>query len=514
MEMTTASLGPGPTATDMPLPSTAAIRLAPLATVLIAIALRLLTRSGTLGPIIGAGALWIVELIAQIALWLGMAWLIKRSFSLAVLHYSAHRRRCAGLRVFEGGAKLLTDLFGVALFLGALFGIVGIVLDQPIGGLLATSGLFAAIIGFAIHGVISDVFSGLALHVERPFAIGDWIELASGMAGKITEANWRAVRLLTIEGRAVIVPNSALANSQFINVTAPERYFRLKRTICLDYSVPGERAVPILHAAMMATEGVRKDPAPIVLIDECNNRGVVYSLNFWVRDYPDQFPVSRQVVITALKFLDQAGLAPAYPKRDVALFEPGSRQIIRHIDLASVLSRIPLLSRLEPAIMSELADAGHLREFPPNAVIVSEGDAGDSLYVVVAGMLEASRKDAHGTAQTIGRLHPGEVFGEMSLLTGAPRSATVVAASPAMLVEISKDHLEPIFRSHPGVITQLAEIEAARLLSNHNAAQLSPAEHAEIEEVGFATFLRRKIFGFFGHPIISSGVSTSLALAA
>src|SRR5262249_30273723 len=150
-------------------------------------------------------------------------------------------------------------------------------------------------------------------------------------------------------------------------------------------------------------------------------------------------------------------------------------QIIRHIDLAKVLSRITLLSRLEPETMSELADAGHLREFPANSVIVSEGDAGNSLYVVVAGMLEASRKDAHGAAQTIGRLQPGEVFGEMSLLTGASRSATIVAASPVMLVEIGKDQLEPIFRSHPRLITQLAEIEAARLLSNQNTAQLSPA---------------------------------------
>ena len=512
--MTTASLGPGRAATDMPAPSTAAIRLSPLAAVLVGAALWLLARSGTLRPIIGEGASGIVELIAQIALWLGIAWLIKRSFSLAVLRYSAQRRRAAGLRVFEGGAKLLVDLFGVVLFLGTLFGIVGIVLDQPIGGLLATSGLFAAIIGFAIHGMIADVFAGIALHVERPFAIGDWIELASGIAGKITEANWRAVRLLTIEGRAVIVPNSALANSQFINVTAPERYFRLKRTICLDYSVPGERAVPILHAAMMATEGVRKDPAPIVLIDECDDRGVVYSLNFWVSDYPDQFPVSRQVVITALRFLDQAGLAPAYPKRDISLFEPAHRQIVRHIDLPCVLGRIPLLSRLDPAVQRELADAGRLREFLPETVVVSEGDAGDSLYIVVAGMLEASCKDGNGATRLIGRLHPGEVFGEMSLLTGAPRSATVVTASPVTLVEIGKDHLEPIFCSHPALITQLAEIEAARLLSNRDAARLSPAEHAEIEEVGFASFMRRKILSFFGHPIISSAVCTSRARAA
>ena len=86
------------------------------------------------------------------------------------------------------------------------------------------------------------------------------------------------------------------------------------------------------------------------------DRGVVDSLNLWVSDYPDQCLVSRQVVITALRFLDQAGSRRPHPKRDVSLFEPAHRQIVRHIDLPSVLSRIPLLSLLDPAVQRELAN--------------------------------------------------------------------------------------------------------------------------------------------------------------
>ena len=95
---------------------------------------------------------------------------------------------------------------------------------------------------------------------------------------------------------------------------------------------------------------------------------------------------------------------------------PGKRG--PHIDLPCVLSRIPLLSRLDPAVQRELAEAGRLREFLPETVVVSEGDAGDSLYIVVAGMLEASCKDGNDATRVIGRLHPGEVFGEMSCSPG------------------------------------------------------------------------------------------------
>ena len=101
--------------------------------------------------------------------------------------------------------------------------------------------MVAAVIGLATQRMIADIFSGLALSVERPFGVGDWLEISSGLAGKIIEANWRAVRLVTIEGRAVVVPNSVLANNYFVNVSAPQRYFRLRREICMDYSVPGER---------------------------------------------------------------------------------------------------------------------------------------------------------------------------------------------------------------------------------------------------------------------------------
>ena len=468
----------------------------PAVVVLLALGLDWIAQSGRMGMAGDPGAY--LDIVAQIGLWLGAAWLLVRALGMALRRYAAWRRRTGKEVPFlESGRHLLIDVVGLLIFIGALFGIVGVVLHQPISGLLATSGLFAAILGFALQRMIADVFSGLALTVERPFAIGDWIELGPGVAGKIITANWRAVHLETVEGRAIVIPNSQLANERFVNVNAPERLFRLKRTICLDYGAPGERVVEILQSAMEATEGVRSTPAPLVLIDELDERGVVYSMNFWVNDYPEQFPIAREVVITALRFLDQAGFVPAYPKRDIAMSQATPRQIQRHIDLPAILGRVPLLSRLDAEPTRRLADGAHLHEFPRDTIIVGEGDPGASLYIVVAGILDVSRADIGGLRRPIGRLQPGEVFGEMSLLTGAPRSATVRAASPVTLVEISKEHLQPIFEAYPLLIEQLAEIEAARLLSNRDAAVLSADEHAEIEQCGFADFLRRKILRFF-----------------
>ena len=347
-----------------------------------------------------------LRLTAATGIWLSAAWLGRRLLSAAILSYSARTARGGGASLLVGGgSQLLIDIGGAIIFAAALLVIVAVVYQLPLGGLLATSGVVAAIIGFAIQRMISDVFSGLALNIEHPFAVGDWIETSSGVTGRVLDANWRAVHLVTIEGRAVVIPNSVLANNQFINLNAPHRHFRLKKTICLDYSVPSTRVVPIFQAAMEATDGVLTAPKPIVLIDECNDRGVLYSLNFWVPDYPNSFPISRQVVINALRFLDQDGLAPAYPKRDVAIAKAPTRQLLSRIDVPTVLGRVPLLRHLGSDALELLERRAHVHEYPDTRVLINEGDPGSSLFVVIAGLLEVSQRDASGRQRAVGASH-------------------------------------------------------------------------------------------------------------
>jgi small-conductance mechanosensitive channel/CRP-like cAMP-binding protein len=460
----------------------------------------LLQRPEGAAPAAGPALRDYLRLAAATGVWLGIAWLGKRLLGALVLGYSA-RRASAGrpTLLVGGGSQLLIDIGTGILFAAALLGIAAFVYHLPLGGLLATSGVMAAIIGFAIQRMIADVFSGIALHIEHPFAVGDWLEVAAGLTGRVLTANWRAVHLVTIEGRAVVVPNSALAGNRFTNLNAPFRHFRLKKTICLDYSVPSARAVPILAAAMAATEGVLVDPAPLVLIDECTELGVVYSLNFWVPDYPESFTISRQVVTNALRFLDQDGLAPAYPKRDVAVARAAPRRMESEVHLPTVLGRVPLLQHLDAGAMGMLEQSAHMHEHAAGRRVIEEGQPGSSLFVVVAGLLEVSQRDAADEPQPVGRLMPGDVFGEISLLTGAPRIATVTALTPVTLVEIDKQHLQPVLDAYPEVLARLTDLEAARVLANRAAHRLPRAVEAAIQEKGMADQLRERIRQFFGH---------------
>lgn len=452
-----------------------------------------------LGPLRLAAVRNPLRLAAEAGIWLSLAWLAKSLLALAIIRYSRRRSRAGGATLLGGSVpRLLIDVGGLLIFLLAILGIVSYVFGRSLGGLLATSGVLAAIIGFAMQRMISDIFSGVALNIERSFAIGDWLVTATGLTGKVTDASWRAVHMVTFDGRAIVVPNSVLVGNQFTNLNAPERHFRMKETLCLEYSVPPERAIAILEAAIAMTEGVLHDLESLVLLDECADNGIVYSMNFWVPDYPESFLIARAVMSNALKLLDQVGLSPAYPKRDVALFKEPLRQIEYDWHLPAVLGRVPILKILDPETREVLGRTAAPQSFAAGAEIVREGASGASLYVVLSGVLSVTRAGPSGRVRTLGRLVAGDTFGEMSLLTGAPRSATVTAVTPVTLVEITKETLEPILARHPALITRLSEIQAARLASHADDAALTPTEQEDLGTRGFAEIMRARILRFFG----------------
>ena len=204
-------------------------------------------------------------------------------------------------------------------------------------------------------------------------------------------------------------------------------------------------------------------------------------------------------MVNTLRLLDQAGFAPAYPKRDIAMLEAPQRQIEYGMDLPALLGRVPLLKVLDEGSLAELGRKARPQNYPAAAVIVGEGEPGNSLFVVISGLLDVSRRGLATRPRSIGRLVAGDAFGEMSLLTGAPRSATITAVTPATLAEITKETLEPILNAYPALILRLSEIQAARMTANMDTENLSPDEREELQKMGFAAVMRQRILQFFGH---------------
>jgi len=385
------------------------------------------------------------------------------------------------LRVLlRGHPRLLTDLLGAALFAAATVAILLLVFELPAGGLIATSSVLIAVIGFALRNIIGDIFSGIALGIEAPYRVGDWIEAAEGCAGRVVEVTWRATRLVTRDSVLQVVPNGLIAGHKLANYgpNATGRY-RTALRVPLDASLPAERARRILLAAALDVGRGVPQLAPDVMLAEYSNGTAIYVLRFFVPDYGREIPVRDMVAAAVQRALHRAGLAVARPTQDFRLqrppppaARPRREALLRHVEL---------FRPFDEAERAELAGLMTERVFPAGAVIVNQGEEGDSLYLLAEGVLDVTIARPEG--ELTDRLVPGAVFGEMSLLTGQPRSATIEALTDAVAYELRKDQLDPVLRRRPELLEGLAAIMAER--QNRNAergrvaaesqAQASPA---------------------------------------
>ncbi len=432
--------------------------------------------------------------IAGTGFWLALASLATELFRMFVLTQA--RRQGFASRM----PRLLYDIGGILIFFCAGILIVSEVFGLELTGLLFTSGIIAAAAGFALQPTATDLIAGISLNFrEGTVKIGDWVQVANGVVGKVTQITWSDTHLVTLDDRMIVVRNSKLVELQLMNYNAPKRAYQNKLKITVGYEAPPERVAAILVTAMKAVPNMIADPEPYVIIEEFADSGVPYSMYYHVPDYPEAQFITNQVAINALKFLDQAGFAPAYPRREHydAREARTTRGIERRVNIASILRRVPLFDSFGPEEIGELAGNVALQPIKSGSVVVREGDPGASLFVVVSGLLDVFKQMEGGEQRKVGLLSPGHVFGEWSLLTGAARSATVTAAADAGLIEIDKARLEPILVKFPAILAELSRIEAERSANNVNVMAFTPAERQEIAKVGMASFLRTKIMRFF-----------------
>lgn len=364
--------------------------------------------------------------------------------------------------------RLLKDVVVALVFLVAGITIVGIVFQRDVTGLWVSSGIFGIVVGLAIRGTIADVFSGIALNVDRPFREKDWIEVhprgVKSVRGEVLEINWRSTRLKTVDNTVVVLPNNLVATSLMVNLSLPEPVSRFEATFCLEFGIPPERALRILLAGSRASGAPLDEPPPKVYIDKVTDVGVEYKVRYWLD--PTQVTPRRgrhEVTLSILQHLYHAGISLAYPKQDVYVARMPTRQLSRDRDRRELLTRVELLRALRPDELDRLASAARECTFAAGDAVVRQGDRGSSLFVVVEGLLEVYRcHEAKAEPIRVVELQPGDFFGEMSLLTGALRSATVLAATESVVYEIGAREINALLAHRPELAWRLAEIVAQR----------------------------------------------------
>ncbi len=434
--------------------------------------------------------------VIGIALGLSIAWLVVRLIEVFVW-------RLLELRMRAKIPRLLKDIVAATVFIVAGFSILALVFNQSVTGLWATSGIVSLVVGFALKNMIADVFCGIALNVDQPFKIGQWIKIhpraMQAFEGAVIEVSWRSTRLRTMNNNYLVIPNSEISAMLITNYSEPEDKCRFDIPFSLDFDVPPERALRVLQAGAKAAWGVLEVPSPTVNACKVSGRGVEYQVRFWSKP-AERNPevVYHSVITTILKHLHQAGISLAYDKQDIYYAEMPPRQLDRVSDRSALVKRIEIFSTLEQEDINRLAGRMTERMFRTSTAIVTQGAPGDSMFVLVEGLLEV-RSDVEGGKKQIKvkTIEPGEFFGEMSLLTGEPRSATVVAVTDAVVYEIGKEDLELVLTHKPEIAVNISQIVAQRRQGLAALDKLS-AEEKIVAQQGFAEQILNKMKSVFG----------------
>jgi small-conductance mechanosensitive channel/CRP-like cAMP-binding protein len=395
------------------------------------------------------GAAGALRLAAGTAFWLCVAWAAARLAALLLAHHP----------------KLLSDLIGAALFITAGVVVTQLVFELPATGLIATSSVLIAVLGFALRNTLGDIFSGIALGMESPYAIGDWIEATEGCAGRVTGISWRSTRLVTRDGVALVVPNSLIAGHRIaVYGSGAQGRYRAQLVVPVDATVPAARARRLLLAATM--EAGREQPgfAPDVVLVDVAQGVASYALRFHVPDYGAEMRWRDAVAGAAQAALQRAGLEFARPGREVGAgraWQPPAPP-----SPALLLGSIDLFRPFTQEEREGLAAAMAPVTLAPGEAVMRRGEQGDSLFLLAEGVLEVRIAHPDGAEVAVDRLHPGAVFGEMSLLTGQPRSATILALTDALAFRLTREAVEPVLRARPAVLEGLTAIMAARQARN------------------------------------------------
>jgi len=434
----------------------------------------------------------------QIGIWLSAAYLLNRL--LQVFFWEGLIKRTLG----GVPPRLLRDVSGFVVYMLAITAIIGVVFNRPVTGIWATSGVAGLVIGLALRNVILDVFIGLAVNMDHPYRINDFILLQGGLVGRVTEIDWRTTRIQTDEGNLIIIPNSRIGDMVVTNLSLPNTKSEQELFFSLDFAIPTARATRILTASAMAVvgDGVLEEPEPKATIKGLSHEGVEYKLAYWI-DAAHCSPgkAKHRVMQSVLEEFHQSGITPAQPKQDVFHAPMPNRQLDTRSaeDRAELLSRIELFAGLNREQLETLAMDLTQQVFSKGTPVIKQGDPGESMFIVIEGLLHAQIDFGNGHSATrVGHVRPGEFFGEMSLLTGEPRAATVVAATDTLAYEVSKSDMDSIFLNRPQLADDMSRVVAKRRLQNDDAYAKASAPEKAQHEATLARQIAEKIHRFFG----------------
>ncbi|HEV2046561.1 MAG TPA: mechanosensitive ion channel family protein, partial [Chthoniobacterales bacterium] len=389
----------------------------------------------------------------------------------------------------------LREVVALLVFLVALLMVLsaGYHAERELKTLLAGSGVIAIIIGFAGQNLFGGIIAGMSLQINRPYKVGDWLQVGEKFA-EVMEINWRSTRLRTNDAIYLDIPNNEIVRTTIINLHYPTEVHAMRIRVGIDYNVPPNRVKDSLIRAASTANGVLPNPPVRVYLVDFGDHAITYEIKFFMGNHARINEINDAIRTNVWYELKRQQITIPYPIRTLQLERrkpvAGDED---HQEARAILRGEPLFDCLSDAQIENLVKQSHLNHFGRGERVIEEGAEGDSMFILLRGAAEVS-VSKNGSTIPVATLRSGDCFGEMSLLTGEKRSATVRADNDCYVMEIGKDVMGEIIRESPDCLKQLSEILAKRKLETEGIlkdAAGSSADQAAKQREYTANFLKR-----------------------
>jgi len=351
-----------------------------------------------------------------------------------------------------------------------------------LGSILATSAVITAVVAFAMQDTLGNILGGLALQLDNSIEVGDWIKV-DDIAGKVVDIRWRSTLVETRNWETVVFPNSQLMKNKFLVLgRRTDQPVQWRRWVWFNVGLDTAptRVVGVVESSILQTEiaNVAKTPAPSCILMDMDSKGYArYALRYWLTDLMQDDPTDAMLRWHIMSALQRAGIKLAlegsniYITKENEKYEEAMHQ--REVQLRiKTLRRVELFSQLNDAELKGLAERLRYSPFAKGNVITRQGDEkSDWLYVIINGEAEVYVDLPHRKRRLVRTLGRGNFFGEMGLLTGAPRSASVVAKTDVECYRIDKEAVEEMLHARPGIAEEISHILVARRAELDTAMQ-------------------------------------------
>ncbi len=362
----------------------------------------------------------------------------------------------------------------LGVFCLAILPILRFVLHFNPLALIALPTIATAGVALALQDTMKAFIAGVGLgHVIR---IGEWITFQD-KSGRVVDIDWGRTVIETVDGQRVFIPNPLLQTGIFLRHVAGNPNNNQNFKIKASCEIAPARVKETLIKSMEGIPGIASSPEPQVHIQEYADSGIVYGLFYAIEDYTARVKIQDEVASRIWYAFQREGIAIPYPTRTVHVQRSADMAKKARSHIQEALKRWTLAEAFFSEELQELSLSTQNRVFAPGEIIVRKGDAGHSLFAIVEGEVEIFATP--DLDLPIARLGAHEIFGEMSLLTGEARSATVRAKTSVEVLEIEKTGLQKVIAKRPELSDRLAEMVQQRQAVL--AATSGPSEMGQVD---------------------------------